>query len=146
MKLHGTSELGYLLGQPALFAGTGYYRSGGGFACHAADFDFNFLPVADTYHPPAADARTGPSPQRVQAMFDWWERLHDYTLARAEVHRRCQRQLWHLFAEAQEKQPADPAPLLRHLGADARDWPLELRYFQGQSVPVYAVTSRRPGG
>ena len=65
----------------------------------------------------------------------------DYTLARAEVRRRCQRQLWHLFAEAQEKQPADPTPLLRHLGADARDWPLDLRYFQGQHVPVYAVTS-----
>jgi hypothetical protein len=140
-ELHGSSELGYLLGQPALFAGTGYYRSGSGFTGHAAGFDFDFLPVADAFHPPAADARTGPSPQRVQAMFDWWERLHDYTLVRAEVHRRCQRQLWHLFPEAQEKQPADPTPLLRHLGADARDWPLELRYFQGQSVAVYPVTS-----
>jgi Tc toxin complex TcA C-terminal TcB-binding domain len=140
-ELHGTSELGYLLSQATLFAGTGYYRSGSGFTGHDADLDFDFLPVADTYHPPAADARTGPSPQRVQAMFDWWERLHDYTLARAEVHERCQRHLWHLFSEAEEKQPADPTPLLRHLGADARDWPLELRYFQGQDVPAYAVTS-----
>jgi hypothetical protein len=74
-------------------------------------------------------------------MFDWWERLHDYTLARAEVRSRCQRQLWHLFCEAQEKESADPAILLRHLGADARDWPLELRYFQGQYVPVHAVAS-----
>jgi hypothetical protein len=140
-EMHAGSELGYLLSQPALFAGTGYYRSGSGFTGHAADFDFDFLPLADNYHPPAQDARTGPSPQRVQAMFDWWERLHDYTLARAEVHRRCQRQLWHLCAEAQEKQPADPTSLLRHLGADARDWPLELRYFQGQTSPVYPVSS-----
>lgn len=140
-ELHGSSELGYLLSQPALFAGSGYYRAVGGFTRHAAGFDFDFLPVTDTYHPPAADARTAPSPQRVQAMFDWWERLHDYTLARADVHRRCQRQLWQLFAEAQEKQPADPTSLLRHLGADARDWALELRYFQGQTAPVYAVTS-----
>ena len=138
---HGTSELGYLLGQPALFAGTGYYRTGSGFTSHAADFDFDLLPLADTYHPPADDARTAPSPQRVQAMFDWWERLCDYTTIRAEVRRHGQRHLWHLFEEAREKQPADPSPLLRHLGADARDWPLELRYFQGQSVPVHAVTS-----
>ena len=74
-------------------------------------------------------------------MFDWWERMFDYTTARAEVRRRCERTLWHLFEEAQAKQPADPGYLLRHLGADARHWPLELRYFQGQNVPVYAVTS-----
>jgi hypothetical protein len=139
-ELHGTSELGYLLAQPALFAGTGYYRTGSGFTSHAADFDFDFLPLADDYHPPAGDARTAPSPQRIQAMFDWWERLSDYTRARGEVRRRCQRQLWHLFEEAQEKQPADPGSLLRQLGADARNWPLELRYFQGQYVPVYQVS------
>lgn len=138
---HGSCELGYLLSQPALFAGTGYYRSGSGFTCHAADFDFDFLPLDDTYHPPAQDARTEPSAQRVQALFDWWERIGDYTQARADVRQRCKRQLWHLFEEAQEKQPADPTPLLRHLGADARHWPLDLSYCQGQFVPVYAVTS-----
>jgi hypothetical protein len=76
---HGTSELGYLLAQPQLLAGSGYYRCGGGFTRHAADFDFDFLPLRDDYHPPApgTDARTDPSPQRVQAMFDWWERLFD---------------------------------------------------------------------
>jgi Tc toxin complex TcA C-terminal TcB-binding domain len=138
---HSTSELGYLLSQPALFAGTGYYRTGSGFTRHAADFDFDFLPLADNYHPPTEDARTAPSAQRVQAMFDWWERLCDYSRVRAEVRRRGQRQLWHLFEEARENQPADASSLLRHLGADARDWPLELRYFQGQDVPVQALTS-----
>jgi hypothetical protein len=137
----GTSELGYLLGQPALFAGVGYSHTSSGFTGHAADFDFDFLPLADNYYPPTLDARTAPSPHRVQAMFDWWERIFDYTTARAEVRRRCQRQLWHLFEEAQEKQPADPSYLLRQLGADARHWPLELRYFQGQNVPVYQVSS-----
>ena len=74
-------------------------------------------------------------------MFDWWERIFDYTAARADVHRRCDRRLWHLFEEAQQTQPADPRPLLRHMGADARRWQLDLRYFQGQGVPVYAVSS-----
>jgi receptor-binding and translocation channel-forming TcA subunit of Tc toxin/ABC toxin-like protein len=138
---HGTSELGYLLSQPALFAGVAYYRAGGAFTRHAADFNFDFLPLRDDYHAPAQDARTGPSPQRAQAMFDWWERMFDYTAARAEVHRRCGRTLWHLFEEAQEKQPAHPGYLLRHMGADERHWALDLRYFQGQNVAVYQVSS-----
>jgi hypothetical protein len=143
---HGTSELGYLLTQAAQFAGVSYYRSGDAFTCHAftghaANFDVNFLPLLDEYHPPAHDARTAPSPQRTRAMFDWWERMFDYTTARADVRRHCERSLWHLFQEAQTKQPADPSSLLRHLGADARHWPLDLRYFQGQNVPVYTVTS-----
>ena len=55
---HGNSELGYMLAQAAQFAGSGYYRAGGGFTRHAADFDFNFLPLLDDYRPPAGDART----------------------------------------------------------------------------------------
>jgi hypothetical protein len=139
----GTSELGYLLAQSQLFAGAGYYRAGGGFTRHAADLDFDFLPLRDDYRPPApgADARTAPSPQRVQAMFDWWERLFDYAAARADVRRRGGRPLWHLFEEAQDKQPAHPGYLLRHMAADARHWQLDLRYFQGQNSPVYEVTS-----
>jgi Tc toxin complex TcA C-terminal TcB-binding domain len=138
---HGTSELGYLLSQPSLFAGASYYRGGGGFTRHAADLDFDFLPVSDDYHPPAQDQRADPLPQRSQAMFDWWERMFDYTAARADVRGRCERGLWHLFEEAQEKQPAHPGYLLRHMGADSRAWQLELGYFQGQHVPVYQVTS-----
>ncbi len=140
---HGTAELGYLLAQSQLFAGAGYYRAGGGFTRHAADLDFDFLPLRDDYCPPApgSDARTAPSPQRVQAMFDWWERLFDYAAARADVRRRGGRPLWHLFEEAQDKQPADPGYLLRHMAADARHWQLDLRYFQGQNSPVYEVTS-----
>ena len=140
---HGTSELGFLLAQPRLFAGVSYYRGDSGFTQHAADLDFDFLPLRDGYDCPApgTDARTAPLPQRTQAMFDWWERLFDYTAARADVRRRDGRPLWLLFEEAQQKQPAHPGYLLRHLAADARHWPLDLRYFQGQNAPVYEVTS-----
>jgi hypothetical protein len=138
---HGTSELGYMLAQKANFAGFGYYRSGAGFNPHAAGFDFNFFPLLDNYHPPAGDLRTNPSPQRIQAMFDWWERLFDYSAVRREVRKCHDRHLWYLFEEAQEKHPAHPAYLLRHMGADSRHWKLDLRYYQGQSAPVYTVTS-----
>ena len=138
---HGSSELGYVLGDPTGFAGASYYRAGGGFTKHAADFDFDFLPLLDGYLSPANDERTKPSPQRTQAMFDWWERMFDYTAARAEVRDRCDRHLWHLFEEAADKQPADPGSLLRHMCADARRWDLDLRYFQGQGVAVSTVSS-----
>ncbi len=140
-KSHGTSELGYMLGQKEKFAGAGYYRDGSSFKRHAADFDFNFLPIGDNFHPPSQDTRTHPLPQRIQAMFDWWERLFDYVVARREVFHRCERHLWHLFEEAEEKQPAHSAYLLRHMGADSRDWHLDVRYFQGQAAAVYQVTS-----
>ncbi|MGD0069301.1 MAG: hypothetical protein ABSB76_38510, partial [Streptosporangiaceae bacterium] len=140
---HGTSELGYLLSQPGLFAGASHYSGASGYLRHAADLDFDFLPVRDGYHPPpvAADQRACPSVRRVQALFDWWERLTDYAVARADVRHRTGRHLWHLFADARDKQPVPPDPLLRHLGADARYWPLELRYFQDQGSAVHDVTS-----
>jgi len=140
---HGTSELGYLLSQPGLFAGASYYSGASGYLRHAADLDFDFLPVRDGYHPPpvAADQRACPAVRRVQALFDWWERLTDYAATRADVRHRTGRHLWHLFEEARDKQPLPPDPLLRHLGAEARHWPLELRYFQDQGSAVYDVTS-----
>ena len=77
------SELGYLLAQAPLFAGSSYYRSGAQFSTHRADLDLDFLPVRDSYLSPGTDARTAPSPQRIAAMFDWWERIFDYDVARA---------------------------------------------------------------
>jgi hypothetical protein len=135
------SEMGYLLSRPHNFAGWSYYRTGGAFATHKADFNFNLLPVGDTYFSPTADDRAHPSTKRRQALFDWWERLFDYTRARAEVEEHGHRHLWLLFEEAYAKNPADPAALLRHMAADARHWPLDLRFFQGQSSPVYHVSS-----
>jgi hypothetical protein len=140
---HETSELAYLLDQASLFAGASYYRSGTGFTRHAANLDVDFLPLLDDYLAPDGDARTAPTPQRSAALFDWWERLFDYGVARADVRRRTGHHLWHLFSEARDRQPAHPGHLLSHLGADERHWPLDLRYFQSQDMTpgVYAVTS-----
>ena len=135
----GASELGYMVAQKNNFAGASYYRNGGAFFQHRADFDFNYLPVADEFHSPLGDSRARPSAKRTQALFDWWERTYDYAAVRAALRRRCDRELWRLFNDAFDKQPADPTSLLRHLGADARHWPLDLSYFQGQHARVYAV-------
>jgi hypothetical protein len=136
------SELGYMLARKQNFAGFAYYRAGGAFAPHLADFDFNFLPVRDDYYSPANDSRAHPSHQRSQAMFDWWQRIFDYDCVRREVHCECERHLWLLFAEAFEKQPVDPDSLLRHMCADARHWSQDLHFFQDQFSPIYAVTSQ----
>jgi hypothetical protein len=140
----GQSELGYMLQQPANFAGAAYYlpKNGTVFQQHLACFDFNFLPLLDNFHAPSStqDQRTSPSAQRTQAMFDWWERIFDYAHVRKDVHNRCHRAVWPLFVEALEKQPANPSYLLRHICADSRHWPLDLRYYQGQKSTVYSVS------
>jgi len=138
------SELGYMLANSSLFAGHAYYRtSSTSFTQHLAGFDFNFLPLQDNYHQPAATAgdRSDPSVQRTQAMFDWWERLFDYVQMRKDVHRHHKGHLWQLFDEGQEDHPANPAELLRYIGAGPRQRSLELRYFQDQYSPIYSVTS-----
>jgi hypothetical protein len=137
----GQSELGYMLDQKDRFVGVAYYRTGFGFNKHAADFDFNFLPLEDNYYSPAhaQDSRVGLSEQRKQALFDWWERMFDYNGARKEVRDHCERHLWLLFDEAEEKQPAHPGYLLRHMCADARDWAIDIHYYQDQTSPVYVL-------
>lgn len=139
----GESELGYMLSEHSLFAGRSYYRTGGVFTTHKADFNLNLLPVGDDYFEPkiAADDRAHPSLKRIQALFDWWERIFDYCRARAEVRAHCERHLWLLFAEARDQKPVDPSSLLRHLGADSRHWFADLHYFQDQTAPIYAVTT-----
>jgi hypothetical protein len=135
------SELGYMLANPVNFAGYAYYRTSPTvFTQHLVNFDFNFLPIKDNYHPPVADARTAPSLQQSQAMFDWWERLYDYTVVRRQSHRRCKDPIWHLFEEAKLNTPGDPAQLLRHIGAEQRYWDLDLRYYQDQLSAIYSVS------
>ena len=138
------SELGYMFANPGLFAGHAYYRTvAGSFTQHLANFDLNFLPLLDSYHPPklVPPDRSSPSLQRTQAMFDWWERLFDYGRVRGDVHRRHKGPVWHLFEEAQILNPADPAPLLRHLDALQSCWALDLSFYQDQSAPLYSVSS-----
>jgi hypothetical protein len=134
------SELGFMLRHSADFAGTGFARVGPAYVAQLADFDFNYLPVLDDYHAPAGDQRAQPSPQRVWAMFDWWERIFDYTVLRADARRRdCH--AWRLFAEAADRLPANPEYLLREIGAPSSHWPLDLRFFQAQGLPPYEVTA-----
>jgi len=140
----GQSELGYMLSHPVNFSGQSYYRSGGGFVTHKANFDLNFLPVLDNYEPPLAaqDQRAAPSTQRRQAMFDWWERLLDYTVMRAETRRSPEQPVWLLFHESAETHTDRPAQLLRHLGVDLRHDTLVLQFFDAaQGDLSYDVTS-----
>ena len=141
----GQSELGYMLDNPALFAGRSYYRSSSStsFTTHLANLDFDFLPIQDDYHAAASTPpdRSAPSLQRTAAMFDWWERLFDYDCIRREIHPLHKGPLWHLFEQAQQDNPTDAAELLRHIGAAPHGRPLELRFYQDQSSPIYAVTS-----
>ena len=133
----GQSELGYLLANPGRFAGQSYYRNGG-VQTHRARFDFNFLPVVDNYVAPSAtqDQRVAPSPQRMQALFDAWERLFDYTRMRHGAARSPERPAWLLFHEAAEAHTDNPAHLLRHLGIDLRHAPLVLAYFDAAEADL----------
>ncbi len=134
----GQSELGYLLTHPVNFAGQSYYYYDiqEKWQVHNAKLDFNFLPVQDRYFEPTgeADKRTNPSPQRQQAMFDWWERLFDYTVMRRETERSPEQPAWLLFHESAERHPDNPADLLRHLGVDLLHDSLVLQYNENYSV------------
>ena len=140
----GQSELGYMLSQPDRFAGQSYFDAGAGFQPHRANFDFNLLPVSDNYVPPesADDERASPSPQRVSALFDWWERGFDYTVMRAATERSPERPVWLLFHEAAETHEDVSAQLLRHVGVDIRHVPLVLRYYDpAEAALLREVTS-----
>jgi hypothetical protein len=140
----GQSELGFMLSNPTGFAGRGYYRTGpSSFATHLADFDFDFLPITDDFHPPntPAPSRSAPSLQRTQAMFDWWERLFDYGQVRKAAARHGKHHIWLLLREALANVPGDAAPLLALIGADPALAPLELRFYQDQTSPIYTVSS-----
>ncbi|QEL71780.1 MULTISPECIES: neuraminidase-like domain-containing protein [unclassified Bacillus cereus group] len=132
----GQSELGYILSHPVNFAGQAYYRSGSSFITHKANFDLNFLPVLDNYTAPssAQDLRVAPTPQRMQAMFDWWERLFDYTVMRKETQRSPEQPAWLLFHESAELHEDKPAQLVRHLGIDLRHDTLVLQYYAAYEV------------
>jgi hypothetical protein len=131
------SETGYMLSMPDLFAGVSYV-AGSPYTSHRADLDFNFLPVGDTYRgdplrqPPAPlDERATPSDKRRQALFDWFERLYDYTVMRNAIMRQAGRHAWLCFVEASNQQPVDVVPLLMELGIDMDHAPLVLDFHDG---------------
>jgi Tc toxin complex TcA C-terminal TcB-binding domain/Protein of unknown function (DUF2934) len=140
------SELGYLLANSSTFAGSSFYRptsSSTTFVQHLANFDLNFLPLRDNYHPSPLTPgdRSDPSLQQTQAMFDWWERLFDYDRIRSEVRRDHEGQVWQLFDAALVKNPTNAAVLLRYIGADPAQSAIDLRFFQDQASPIYTVSS-----
>lgn len=136
------SELDYMLSHPAAFRGEACYR-GVGVRLHRVNLDF-VLPWSDPYHPPlpGLDQRTAPSPQRMQAWFDLWERLFDYTVMRRATRRSPERPVWLLFHEAAERHEDNPAHLLRHMGVDLRHSGLLTQVFDPAEADLsYDVTS-----
>ena len=134
------SEVEYMLSSPQLFAGAAYV-AGTPYTSHRAYLDFNLLPVGDTYNgdadrvpPPPLDARATPSVKRRQALFDWFERLYDYSVMRRAVWDHAERHAWLTFVEASNQQPADPTPLLMDLGIELDHAPVLLDYHAGTTV------------
>jgi hypothetical protein len=127
----GQSEIDYMLSKPENFRGQSYYESGINFITHKVNFNFNFLPVLDNYCTPeiAEDQRVAPTAQRTQALFDWWERLFDYTVMRAETARSPELPVWLLFHEAAESHQDKPAHLVRHMGIDIQHSNLVLQHY-----------------
>ncbi|WP_055534721.1 neuraminidase-like domain-containing protein [Streptomyces alboniger] len=126
------SELGHLLDHPDTFRGTTHPRTGPDtFGTHHAWFAPDLLPVDDPFRGPSPeqDARSAPSPRRQAALFDLWERLFDYAALRAETRAARERPAWRLFRAAVQRQPDDPAQLVRHLGIDIGHAPHVLTYF-----------------
>jgi hypothetical protein len=131
-------ELGFMLDHPDRFLGTSYYSQVPTapatitFQTHHAYFNFNFLSVTDTYHPPTstADMRVAPSAKRQAAMFDWWERTFDYVHLRSKVHETRKKPLWLMFQEVADQSPIhDATQLVRYLGVDIALALLVLTYF-----------------
>lgn len=141
----GQSEIGYLLDHAEGFEGLTFFRGGSGYGPHRARFDFNLLPVGDSYHAPSAaqDQRAAPSSRRQQALFDWWERLFDYTSLRQHVHHASEAPVWLAFHEAAESHPDDPAHLLRHLGVPLAHAGLVRKFYPNDSVTSAELEDER---
>ncbi|MYY08031.1 insecticidal toxin complex protein [Streptomyces sp. SID4919] len=126
------SELGHLLDHPRTFRGTSHPRTGPHtFGTHHAWLAPDLLPVDDPFRTPSTgrDARTAPSPRRQAALFDLWERLFDHTALRAETRAARTPPAWRLYHAAVQRQPDDPAQLVRHLGVDIGHTPQVLTYY-----------------
>src|SRR5208282_4041848 len=119
-------ELSYILQHEAYFLGTSYYRlivsGSNAFHSHHAYFNLNFLPVSDPYEPPtpAEDSRADPSLKRQAALFDWWERIFDYSYLGRWTEEVCKGQIWKMFYDAAQLQPLPPDQLVRHILVDPR--------------------------
>ncbi|HWN67040.1 MAG TPA: neuraminidase-like domain-containing protein [Haliangium sp.] len=141
----GQSEIGYMLDHAEDFEGLSFFHQGPDYEPHRAWLDFNLLPVGDSYHPPSAaqDQRVAPSVQRQQAMFDWWERLFDYTALRKSIHKVSEAPVWLAFHEAAEHHADDPAHLLRHMGVDLSHATLVRTFYRNDEVTSAELEDER---
>ncbi|KAI4159142.1 MAG: hypothetical protein LQ342_006846 [Letrouitia transgressa] len=125
-RCNGQSELDYILDHPDRFLGSSYYLDGPAWKTHLVYGDFNFLPVTDSYYPPDVriDSRVNPSAKRKAALFDWWERLFDYTYLRSLMtgqkrhKKKRKRSVLDLFYEADTQKPPDAHQLVRYFNAE----------------------------
>src|SRR5262249_43901856 len=78
-----------------------------------------------------------PSVKRQQALFDWWERIFDYTWLRRQV--KPEPPVWLLFDDAATSPTEDPRQLVRHLGINATVAPIVLAY--AENAASHAVTA-----
>jgi hypothetical protein len=136
----GTSELVYLLDNPDEFKGYSYYKNGA-WSTHNCQFILDLIPILDNFHRPSAskDKRAKPSMKRQQALFDWWERLFDFTRLRMETHKASERPVWLLFHEAKENHPDDSTHLLRHMGIDEDHASKVFNYWDSASSSTFLV-------
>ncbi len=98
--------------------------------------------MRDPFHPPAGDDRAKPSVQRQQALFDWWERVFDYTSLRRET-KKTEQPVWLLFDAAAASPSEDPRQLLRYVGINASDAPLVLNYDSASPVATADLQDER---
>jgi len=147
------SEIQYLLDNAQQFEGTSFYLvsgdqttespSPGSWTAHHAWFDFNFLPIGDSYFPPdaAVDSRANSSQKRQAALFDWWERVFDYTQLREQMQYASKRPVWLLFQEANSQISfPDLANLMRRLKTDP-DLMNTLLNYAAPNNSIYTLTS-----
>ncbi|KAI9162987.1 insecticidal toxin complex protein [Paramyrothecium foliicola] len=136
------SELGFLLSQPNKFQGVSYYVNDGIFRAHRADLDFNLLPVGDAYSPPPVevDHRVEPSWKRSAALFDWFERIFDYSRLKRWVREVCEPPVWLLFYHADADSRQSVSQLMRFLDIDIALGGLALEYFQPQTGGFWRIT------
>lgn len=127
------SELGYLLWRADKFGGVTYYLDDqGDFSVHRADFNFDLLPVSDAYLPPdsSIDQRVSPSKKRSAALFDWFERIFDYTRLRRWVREVGEPPVWRLFSHVDQDSPQPVEQLVRFLDIDLALASLALEFFE----------------
>ena len=134
----GQAEIDYLLNHAEKFTGLSYYHDGIQWQPHLANLDLNFLPVRDNYClvETENDQRWTPSPQRSQALFDWFERLWEIRQLKLEAACHGLYNVWHLWNECaeQHQQNATRLHLKNYLGIREDLFPAVTNFYIGLAL------------